>query len=135
MKRYVLDSNALNFWIYRRHGVYERAARERQAGAVIGTGIPIVAELLGGVFASDSRDANLEIVERALTKLRLWPFDLAAARKYARLYAEMKKKGDHVQAIDLMIAAIAMNLRNGVVVTSDTDFARVPGLTVENWSS
>lgn len=135
MKRFVLDSNALSLWIHRRHGVYERAQRERKAGARIGTGIPIVAEILGGVFASDTRDANLPIVEGRISKLLLWPFDMTAAREYARLYAEMKRKGDHVQAVDLMLAAIAMNLKSGVVVTSDSDFARVPGLSIENWAT
>jgi hypothetical protein len=33
-----------------------------------------------------------------------------------------------------MIAAIARTIRNGVVVTMDSDLAAVPGLSIENWA-
>lgn len=93
MKRYLLDSNALNLFIYRRKNVYVRAMALKQTGAMIGTGIPIVAEILGGTLASGSWEANLPLVELKLQTLRLWPFDLAAAREYARLFAELKRGG------------------------------------------
>jgi tRNA(fMet)-specific endonuclease VapC len=38
-----------------------------------------------------------------------------------------------MQQIDIMVAAIAFSLGDCTVVTSDTDLADVPGLTVENW--
>jgi tRNA(fMet)-specific endonuclease VapC len=135
MKRYLLDSNALNSYIFRRGAVHVRATERKNAGAAIGTGIPIVAEILGGTLFSDSWKTNVPIVERKLNLLRLWPFDLAAARKYAHLYAEMRRKGDRIQSIDLMIAAIALTLGNCTVVSSDSDLSRVPGLVVENWVS
>lgn len=65
MRKYLLDSNAANLFIYRRCGVYERAIRERKTGAVIGTAIPVVGEVLGGVEYSSSREFNLPIVEVA----------------------------------------------------------------------
>jgi len=34
----------------------------------------------------------------------------------------------------MMITPIARSLGNTTVVTMDTDFAAVPGLTVENWA-
>lgn len=39
-----------------------------------------------------------------------------------------------MQVIDIMIAAVALTLKNTVVVTKDSDLAAAPGLTVENWS-
>jgi len=135
MRRYLLDSNALNLFVFRRGGVYERSMEVRRTGAVIGTGIPVVAEVLGGTLYSDTSATNLPLVERKLNLLRLWPFDLAAAREYARLYAELRRSGIQMQVMDRMIAAIAMTLPNCTVVTSDTDFSRVPGLKVDNWAS
>jgi tRNA(fMet)-specific endonuclease VapC len=38
-----------------------------------------------------------------------------------------------MQQIDIMIAAIACELRNCVVVSSDSDLSAIPGLRVENW--
>ena len=39
-----------------------------------------------------------------------------------------------MQVPDLQIAAIALSLGNGVVVSKDSDLRAVPGLTLEDWS-
>ena len=38
-----------------------------------------------------------------------------------------------MQAVDIMIAAIALSLGDCTVVSTDSDLLAVPGLTVENW--
>jgi tRNA(fMet)-specific endonuclease VapC len=134
MKRYLLDSNALNLFVFRRGGVYQRTLAARRSGAVIGTALPVVAEILGGTWASDTAAKNLPKVNQALATLRFWPFDLAAVREYGRLFAELRRDGVQMQVMDRMIAAIALTLPNCTVVTSDSDFSRVPGLRVEDWS-
>jgi len=134
MRKYLLDSNAANLFIYRRCGVYERAIRERKTGAVIGTAIPVVGEVLGGVEYSSSREFNLPIVEGELQLLRIWPYDLTSARTYAIVYATLRRQGITMQPIDRMIAAVGLTLPDCTVVTSDGDFSRVPGLRVENWA-
>jgi tRNA(fMet)-specific endonuclease VapC len=40
-----------------------------------------------------------------------------------------------MQQIDIQVAAIALSLGNCTVVSSDSDLAAVPGLTVENWAA
>lgn len=37
--------------------------------------------------------------------------------------------------LDIQIAAVAFALGNCTVVTSDSDLAAVPGLSVENWAN
>ena len=39
-----------------------------------------------------------------------------------------------MQQIDVQIAAIALTLGNCTVVTVDSDFEAIPGLTIDNWS-
>jgi tRNA(fMet)-specific endonuclease VapC len=51
------------------------------------------------------------------------------------LAAELKRLGRPMQQIDIQIAAIALTLGNCTVVTTDTDLAAVPGLSVENWTA
>jgi predicted nucleic acid-binding protein len=128
MKRYLLDSNALSLFILRRQGVYDRALAARRAGAVLGTGTPVAAEILGGTMYSESWQTNLPRVEQALSLLRIWPFELPAAREYARVYAELRRVGIQMQAIDRMTAAIGLTTPNCTVVTNDSDFKRVSGL-------
>lgn len=135
MKRFLLDSNALHGYIYRRKGVYDRAMSERQPGMYLGTGIPIVAEILAGAHNSSTATSNVPKVEMALNHLVLWPFELPAAHEYARLFAALKKVGVTMQPIDLMVAAIGLTIPHCTIVTCDSDFSRVPGLRVVNWES
>ena len=134
MRRYLLDSNALNLFVFRRSGVYDRSVEARRGGATIGTAIPVVAELLGGTLFSASSGVNLPRVTRGIRLLRVSPFDMPAALEYARPYATLRPVGVEMQAIDLMIAAVAMTLSDCTVVTSDGDFRRVPGLRVADWA-
>lgn len=134
MSRFLLDSNAVQDCIYKRRGVHERVREARLAGHKIGTGLPVVAELFAGVEYSDTRDRNLPILERGLALFRLWPFTLAAAREYGRLWAELQRRGRTMQTVDLMIAAMALTLGNCRVVTTDSDLSAVPGVNVANWA-
>lgn len=122
MKRFLLDTNSAGHCIFRRRGVHERVKEARKNGSKIGIGMPVVAELLAGVECSSSREKNLAIVNRNLRLFRIWPFTPEAARVYARLFADLRRAGQTMQAMDLLIAAIALSLGNctlsQVIVTS-----------------
>ena len=133
-RRYLLDSGPAGDCIFRRRGIFERAREARSRGAKIGIGMPILGELVGGVEASATRDANWPILCRGLSTFVLWPFDPAAAWEYGRLYAELRRLGRPMQQIDIQIAAIALTLGNCTVVTTDSDLTAVPGLCTENWA-
>jgi tRNA(fMet)-specific endonuclease VapC len=134
MTRFLLDSGILRKYINRRDGVYERARAEALRGNPIGTGLPVLAELVSGIERSGSRDRNMHALRRALSSLKLWPLDERAAFEYGRIHAELVRRGRPMQVVDVMIAAIALALGNTTVVTTDSDLAAVPGLTVENWA-
>lgn len=133
MTRYLLDSGIATDYIDRRNGVYDRARAETQKGNRIGTGMPIVAELVSGIERSRSRDRNFAALRVALPTWKLRPFDEEAAFEYGRLHALLVRAGRPMQVIDIMIAAIALTVGNTVVVTAESDLSAVPGLTVENW--
>ncbi|MBX9579462.1 MAG: type II toxin-antitoxin system VapC family toxin [Gemmataceae bacterium] len=118
-----------------RRGVDRRVRQARLAGHQVGVAVPALAELLGGVEASDTRDRNRPVVERAVRLYKRWPFFEDAAREYARLYGLLRRGGRTVPPIDLQIAAIARTLGDCTVVTVDGDFSAIPGLKVENWAT
>lgn len=135
MKRYLLDSNALSLYMAKRPDVYSRAMQTRRQGAKLGTAIPVATEFLGGILFSATWKTNLPPAERLISTMRLWPFDLEAARTYAQLYANLRRSGIRMQTIDCMIASIALTVPDCTVITCDSDFSRVPGLKIENWES
>ena len=134
-RRYLLDKGPAFDFLFGRKGVDLRVEEARRRGAKIGICMPGLAEIVGGLEASDSREASWKIARRKLGKLVCWPFDRAAAYEYGRIYAELKRLGRPMQQIDMMIAAIALSLGNCTVVSGDSDLTAVPGLAVENWAS
>lgn len=61
------------------------------------------------------------------------PFDMAAARRYGELRADLEGRGTPIGDADLRIAAIALDRGLTVVTGNVRHFQRVPELTVENW--
>ena len=135
MKRYILDSGIVNDLINRRHGVELKAAAARLRGDRLGVGTPVVGELLAGLENSISRDKNVARLERLLSRLTLWSYDVAASREYARIASGLRRRGIAIQQIDMQIAAMAFALGNCVVVSKDRDFNEIKGLAVENWAA
>jgi tRNA(fMet)-specific endonuclease VapC len=133
MRRYLLDTNAVGDLINRRHGVDSRVREARLRGDVIGTCEPVAAELFFGVENSATRDENLILVQRTLAQLKCWPLSRAASQEFGCLMTILKREGRPVGPMDVLIASIALTLPNCVVVSKDTDFQAIPGLTVENW--
>jgi tRNA(fMet)-specific endonuclease VapC len=133
MTRRLLDSTIASDYVNRRHSVFERARTEVARGNPVGVGVPVLAELAGGIEKGANRDRNMKSLKAALSSLRVWPFDLAAAFEYGRIYAELVRLGRPIGTVDMMIAAIALTLGQCTVVSADSDLLAVPGLTVENW--
>jgi len=94
------------------------------------------AELAYGVQASAAakRKQNQSVLDSLVLHLSVldWPQD--AAKHYAEIRTDLKKRGAQLGAADLMIAAHARAVGAIVVTNNVKDFARVKGLEVENWT-
>ena len=94
------------------------------------------AELTYGVQASAAakRKQNQAVLDSLALYLAVldWPQD--AAKHYAEIRADLKKRGAQLGAADLMIAAHARAMGAIVVTNNVKDFGRVKGLEVENWT-
>ena len=94
------------------------------------------AELSYGVqvSAAAKRKQNQSVLDSLVLHLAVldWPQD--AAKHYAEIRADLKKRGAQLGAADLMIAAHARAMGAIVVTNNVKDFERVKGLEVENWT-
>ena len=61
------------------------------------------------------------------------PISETAGDRYARIKRETERKGTSLDENDLWIAATALTV-DGALVTLDSDFLRVDGLQMENWT-
>jgi tRNA(fMet)-specific endonuclease VapC len=110
--------------------VLERFRQHRMGE--IGLCSVVAAELAYGVAKSGSA-RNRQALEMFLAPLIILPFDEAALWAYGDLRAELERKGTPIGALDTMIAAHALSQQSTLVTNNIREFARVPGLALENW--
>jgi tRNA(fMet)-specific endonuclease VapC len=110
--------------------VLERFRQHRMGE--IGLCSVVAAELAYGVAKSGSA-RNRQALEMFLAPLIILPFDEAALWAYGDLRAELERKGTPIGALDTMIAAHALSQQSTLVTNNTREFARVPGLALENW--
>ena len=133
MKKLLLDSGILSDFINRRRSVYDRVKEIASQRVRIGTCVPVVAEIAFGIEASKSREQNMQRFLSALPSFAVWPFDQEAAFRYGIIAAELRRTGRPMQVVDIMVGAIALNLEDCKIVTTDSDLLSIPGFTVERW--
>ena len=96
------------------------------------TGIT-VGELIYGAARRGSPTLTRRVRDLLDAAVAILPFDRGAAEVCGELRATLEREGRRLGEPDLRIAAIALS-RDLILVTGNVrPFARVPGLTVENW--
>jgi len=99
-----------------------------------GISVVTVAELLHGVERADTESRKIRrqaFVEKVIEMIPVYPFDMGAARIYARIWASLIQRGFTVGAHDLIIAATAISLDYTVITANRRDFEKVEGLRLE----
>jgi predicted nucleic acid-binding protein len=77
---------------------------------------------------------NREALEEFVSPLDVAGFDRDAAEAYGRIRDARERKGLRIGAMDMLIAAHALSFGANLVTNNETEFRRVAGLRVENWS-
>jgi len=130
--RYLLDTNHLSAALSPRSPLRARIVEEHRAGNRVGTCVPVLCEVEAGIEGSARPQQNRAILTHLLRVVRLWPLDAAASRAYGELFWELRGAGVVLSQVDIMLAALALQM-GAVVVTRDSDFAAVPELRRQNW--
>jgi tRNA(fMet)-specific endonuclease VapC len=102
-----------------------------------GISVVTVSELLHGVHRADSEKRRLvrsAFVEKIIQTFPLHPFDLSAARMYAKIWANLARKGVTIGAHDLMIASTALALGFSVVTADMRDYGKIKEVTIEKFN-
>ena len=91
------------------------------------------AELWFGAAKSKHPQRSRATQDAFLEPFRIVDFDVKAAERYATVRAQLALAGRRIRDRDLMIASIALANRMTVVTSNVAEFARVPGLGLEDW--
>lgn len=130
--RYMLDTDICIYVINERPSAVAQAFREHES-AGLGISSVTAAELFYGVARTGSQ-RNLLALRQFLAPLEIAPFDAIAAEVCGSLRAWLAGQGTPIGPYDTQIAAHAHAIGVTLVTNNTREFARVPGLRVENWA-
>lgn len=123
--------------IYALKGTHPTIGRELARRSPRDIRVPSIVqgELLYGAEKSEQRTKVLETLARFLDAFEIVPFCTRSAPHYARVRADLERRGTPIGPNDLIIAATVL-ANNGVLVTHNVkEFGRVKGLRIADWTS
>jgi tRNA(fMet)-specific endonuclease VapC len=130
--KYMLDTNILIYLIKRKPAEVMKRFAAHPLSEVCISSIS-VAELEYGVIKSRSQK-NHRTLQGWLQLIHRPPFDDSAARSYGFVRTALEAAGTPVGPLDTLIAAHALALEATLVTNNIREFARVPGLKIEDWT-
>ncbi|MCD7845268.1 MAG: type II toxin-antitoxin system VapC family toxin [Oscillospiraceae bacterium] len=131
---YMLDTNICIYAMKNKpEAVLARLKREMDKGVCLSS--ITLAELEYGMKHSASPARNEQALIRFLIPFSILPFDRDAASEYGDIRAYLQSRGTPIGPLDMLIAAHARAEHLILVTNNVGEFARVPGLRVENWAA
>jgi tRNA(fMet)-specific endonuclease VapC len=94
----------------------------------------VKAELWHGAEKYAGREARLARLAEIFNRYVSLPFDDAAARHYGSIRHDLETRGQVIGPNDLKIAAICLAQGLTLVTANTSEFGRVAGLKLEDWT-
>ena len=131
MLKYLLDTNIV-IYVLKRRPPEVREVFNRHQGRMSISAITL-GELVHGAEKSRFPSRNLDVIEDFCSRLSVLAYPAPAAHHYGSIRAALEAQGRTIGVNDLHIAAHARSEGLTLVTNNLGEFARVPGLLVENW--
>lgn len=129
--KYILDSDTLIYFLKGHSEIVEKVASISETN--LATTIINHTELFFGAFYSEKKEKNIKKIQEFLDSIHIFDFSRSASLMFAEQKALLKKQGNIVADMDLMIASIVL-ANDGILVTNNVKhFKRIKKLKLENW--
>ncbi len=128
----MLDTN-ICIYIAKRQPASVLEKFEALSGEEIALSSISYSELMYGVYKSQQREKNRDVLTRLAESLTVLPYDQSAADHYGDIRFQLETQGSPIASMDLLIAAHARSLGLTLVTNDFKDFERVENLKLENW--
>ena len=125
-----LDTNIIIDLLKNEKGTVKKIKELEERGVELSTTTINSFELFKGSLRSNQKEATKILLE-LLNNLKILSFNFKASEKAAEIFEELRIKGEAIDALDLMIASIAI-VNNETLMTKNTKhFERMRELKIE----
>lgn len=129
--KYFLDTDTLIYFLKGHSSVVERVSQ--QSSSDLATTIINHSELLFGAYNSARTKENLDVVSGLLKTLPIVPYCEESSIIFAEQKALLKKQGNILADLDLMIASIILKHQVILVTNKTRHFTKIKNIRLENW--
>lgn len=132
MKKYLLDTNTCIYFLKGQFGIQNKIEEVGEENCLLSE--ITIAELKYGVENSTQKEKNRKNVEEFQAKFNILPI-FPALDIYATEKARLKSKGKILDDFDLLIGATAIFNNLTLVTKNVSDFVRLDGILIEDWTT
>jgi tRNA(fMet)-specific endonuclease VapC len=131
--KYILDTDIISYFIRDNRSVIYNISKYSDE-ELYTTRINYI-EILFGIYASDAKVSKVASgMQDFLKDINILELDEKSASIFAQTKADLKKRGEILLDMDLMIASIALSHGYTLVTNNTSHFHRIKKLKIENWS-
>ncbi|MBI3354316.1 MAG: PIN domain-containing protein [Nitrospirae bacterium] len=129
MNKYLLDTNIISFYLKGNESLKDKVSDNINSIAI---SIISYYEIVSG-FQSVNANRRINEFEKFCELADIINLDKASVLASSQIYASLKKSGNLIDDIDILIAGVALS--NGLVMVTDNTnhFERIEGIKIENW--
>lgn len=130
---YLLDTNICIYAINRKPASVINAIKEKSVLGLYISSITL-AELEYGIENSLQQDSNRVALQKFISVFNVLDYDAEDAISYGKLRSRLKRTGKPIGPLDMLLAAQALSKDLIFVTNNASEFERVEGLQIEDWS-
>ena len=130
---WLLDTNAVIALVTRRSEALRRRVEAAEPGT-LATSTIVAHELYFGAYRSQKIEFNLETLRLLFADLVVLDLDHEDVRTAGEIRAMLSRQGTPIGPYDVLIAGQAKARGLTLVTNNLSEFRRIPGLTLEDWT-
>jgi tRNA(fMet)-specific endonuclease VapC len=130
LKKYLLDTNICVYFLKGQFDLDKRIEKAETENCFVSE--ITIAELKFGAENSEKKEKNRKTVDEFVRKFTILPI-FNSLDVYAKEKSRLRKKGLLLDDFDLLIGATAISNNLILVTRNISDFARLEGISIENW--
>jgi len=133
MKPAIIDTDTTSYFFRNNANVVAKLDEYLQEHGFVYLSVVTYYEVLNGLYFKDAKNQTAQF-EKFVKLNQILPLTNEIAKKSAKIYADLRKKGQIVGHNDVLIAGTAIINDLTLITNNVSHFSRMSGLDVDNWS-
>lgn len=129
----ILDTDFIIGYLRKAPKIIEILSNYKETKTDLKTTIINVGELYKGAYLSVKIKENLEKIDQFLKKVEVLDLNITIMKIYAKISADLRKKGEIIGDYDELIASIIIHHKETLITRNIKHYERIPDLSFQNW--